>query len=576
MKKYSLLIIISLLFCQIGFSQNQNTIEPELQDVLDKKNDDMIRVNIILKAKFNNDNLRKNINVSDNKSRREIVVEELKRFSRESQEDIMSILENGVKDGNVKDIAAHWLSNSISCTLSREYIYMLSEHHDIDIIGYNKESFLLWDTESEIIETQRGITQNITHVKAKKVWDLGYTGEGVLVGMLDTGLNIHKDLENNLWDGGEEYPNHGYNTYENNHDISDGYGHGTHCAGTICGDGTSGTQTGIAPDAKIMCIKVMDDVGNGTAESISAGIEFAIEHGADVLNMSLGFPNAPVATRKMLRESYVNALESGIAAITAVGNDGMFQISCPVPNNVRVPGGCPPPWTHPDQKDNEGGLSACIAVGAVDYSNTIAPFSSYGPFSWQNTSFADYKYNPNYGLIGLIRPDVVAPGVGIISCDPNNSSGYLIMDGTSQAAPCVTGIVCLMLQKRPNLTPAQICETLENTATKLSENKSNYTGSGCVNALLAIEEIDKIEDDTNVNSQYENNFDIFPNPAENNIVINTNEIIKEINIYNITGISVINEKHDVKNINISNLKQGIYFIKINTEKGDVLKKFIKQ
>ena len=578
MRKH-LFLLLSLLICHFGFAQNHNVIEPELQEVLNQKDNDMISVNIILKSEINISNLRSNAkNIEDVKAHRQAIVGELKNFSEESQKDILSILKAGEASGDIKDIKTHWLSNMISCTASKDYIYLLSGHSDVKILGYNKTEYLLWNEKAKTAEPQRGMTQNIKHVYADKAWNEGYTGKGVLVGVIDTGVNFHKDLEKNLWDGGEEYPNHGYNTFENSHDLTDGYNHGTHCAGIICGDGTSGTQTGIAPDATVMCIKVMDDGGGGNANTVCSGIEFAIEHGADVLNMSLGFPNAAMSTREALRQTYENALKANVAIVTAVGNDGMLNLTYPVPNSVRVPGGCPPPWLHPDQQANPGGLSACIAVSAVNYYNNVADFSSRGPFTWQTSSYEDYPYLPGRE-IGLIRPDVCAPGVGITSCSNKNSSGYINMDGTSQATPCVTGVICLMLEKKPYLTPAQICEALETTAAKLSETKSNETGSGCVNAMLALQEIENYEDITGVNDNYMTEVNVYPNPVKDRLYIETSTQIQSIEVYDIYG-RVQNlrnsETQELRNsIDVSNLNSGIYFVKIKSEEGNIVKRIIK-
>ena len=578
MRKY-LFLLLSLLLCHFGFAQNHNVIEPELQEVLNQKGNEMISVNIILKSEININNLRSNVkNIEDVKAHRQAIVSELKSFSEESQKDILSILKAGEASGDIKDIKTHWLSNMISCTASKDYIYLLSEHSDIKILGYNKTQFLLWDEKVKETEPLRGIAPHVKHVKADKAWDLGLTGEGVLVGVIDTGVNFHKDIANSLWDGGEEYPNHGYNTFENSHNVTDGFNHGTHCAGIICGDGTSGTQIGIAPDATIICVKVMDDAGSGNANSVCSGIEFAIEHGADVLNMSLGFPNASNSTREALRQTYENALEAKVAIVTAVGNDGMLNLTFPVPNSVRVPGGCPPPWLHPDQQANPGGLSACIAVGAVNSSNNVADFSSRGPFTWQTTAYEDYPYLPGRE-IGLIRPDVCAPGVKIVSCSNKNSGGYASMDGTSQATPCVTGVICLMLQKKSHLTPAQICEALETTATKLSETKSNETGSGCVNALLALEEIDKYEDTTGINDNLMADFKVYPNPVQDRLYIETLTQIQSIEVYDIYG-RVQNlrnsETQKLRNsIDVSDLNSGIYFVKVKTEEGNIVKRIVK-
>ena len=577
--KRHLLLLLSLLACQFGFAQNYNIIEPELQEVLEQEGNDMISVNIILDSEIDINDLRNNVRgISDAKTHRQTIVNEFKNFSEQSQKDILSILKKGLTEGEIKDITPHWLSNMITCTASKNYIYHLSERDDIKVIGYNEVQFLLWDENIKEVEVQRSLTPNVKQVNADKVWKEGYTGKGVLVGVIDTGVNFHKDLEKNLWDGGEEYPNHGYNTYDNNHDIHDGFNHGTHCAGIICGDGSSGIQTGIAPDAKVMCIKVMDDAGGGNANTVCSGIEFAIEHGANVLNMSLGFPNASMSTREALRQTYVNALEANVAIVTAVGNDGMLNLTFPVPNSVRVPGGCPPPWLHPDQQVNAGGLSACIAVSAVDNSNRVADFSSRGPFTWQTSSYADYPYLPGRE-IGLIRPDVCAPGVGIISCNNTGNNGYISMDGTSQATPCVTGVICLMLQKNPSLTPAQICETLETTATKLSETKSNETGSGCVNALLAIESIEENNGTTNINDYYNVDLNIYPNPVNDRLYIEAEVDVEEVAIFDIYGrvqkISAIRYQPSV--IDVSDLNGGVYFVKINTANGNtIVKRFIKE
>ena len=581
MKRYFLLLLISLFVYSSTNAQNYDVIEPELQDVLKGKDDDMISVNIILKSEVNINSLRSNVrNITDIKAYRQAVVGEFKHFSEQSQRELMTIIEAGKASGEIKDVKSHWLSNMITCTASKNYIYLISTHPDVKIVGYNKLQYLLWDEKGEVMEAQRAKSPIISHVKADDVWESGYTGKGVLVAVIDTGVNFHKDIEKNLWDGGEEYPNHGYNTFDNSHDVSDGFDHGTHCAGIICGDGTSGTQTGIAPDAKIMCIKVMNDGGSGDANTVCSGIEFAIEHGADVLNMSLGFPNASATTKEALRQTCVNALEANVAIIAAVGNDRMLTISMPVPNNVRTPANCPPPWLHPDQQVNAGGLSAVIAVGAIDYSNKIADFSSKGPVTWKTTSYGDYNYLPNRE-IGLIRPDVCAPGVGIMSCDNSNSTKYKKMDGTSQAAPCVTGVVCLMLQKKPYLTPAQICEALETTAKKLDTIKNNDFGSGCVDAWLAMQKIEDYQDVTGIeDKEYENNVTLYPNPVENELFIATETQIDEIAIYDIYGRQAlsqqVNKSTSQQVVNVGNLKAGVYFIKIKSGDSEMTQRFIKK
>ena len=282
-----------------------DVIDDRLQEMLNQNEGEKISVNIILKSQISSDDLKAQTrSAADKESHRTIAVNELKKYSEKAQQNVLSVLKSAERNNNAADIRCHWLVNAINCRLTSDVIYELSAHPDVAMIAYDEQHFLLTGETSRSAEPERAMTQNITHVNADDVWELGYTGKGVLVAMLDTGANIdHVDLKDNLWDGGTEYPNHGYNTYDNNHEVNDGFGHGTHCGGIICGDGTSGTQTGIAPDATLMVVKVVDDAGYGGASTICAGIEFALEHDADLINMSMGLPSitASSATREMLR-----------------------------------------------------------------------------------------------------------------------------------------------------------------------------------------------------------------------------------------------------------------------------------
>ena len=491
MRKLVLTLTTILFLCINAFSQN--TIDPVLQEVMNQKGDELISVNIIFKAQINPESLQEKVTrVTDKKIRRDILVDEFKLFTEKEQSDVMSILLAEKTSKSVSDITSHWLSNSISCKASRDVIYLLSRHNDIELIGYDDMKYMIYDnvTEDVVIEDNRDVdmTDNIIMVNADKVWDMGYTGKGVLVAVLDSGVNYnHIDLADHLWDGGSQYPNHGYNIIGNNNDPMDNFGHGTHCAGTVCGDGTSGLHTGIAPDATLMCVKVLDDYGYGSTSAFNSGMEFAIEHQADIISMSLGVMNASATDKTLMRNTCVNALQLGVIATVAVGNDGQMTM-VPVPNNVRTPGNCPPPWMHPDQEVNAGGLSCVVAVGAIDYSENMYENGSRGPVTWTDTEFNDYPYNPN---IGLIRPDICAPGVGVKSLDHDSNDGYNLKSGTSMATPCVAGVLALLLEKENTLTPAELCMTIETTAKKLTETKSNLTGSGLIDAFNAIINIKK-------------------------------------------------------------------------------------
>ena len=491
MRKLIFTLLVILSFCNLGLAQN--IIEPRLHEILNQKGDEMISINIILKSQMNFKNLRNRAdNAIDKEVRRNIMVDELKTFAEKEQQEILSILKAEQRSSKVRNVSCHWLANYINCETTADVIYQIAQHPDVYIIGYNEEKVLISNNYSERAEDVSGMTENITKVNADDIWNMGYTGDGIIVAVIDSGVNYnHVDVADHLWDGGAEFPNHGYNTYDDNNDPMDKFGHGSHCAGTVCGDGTSGTKTGIAPNATLMCVKSVSDQGTGTAHNINSGMEWAIEHNADVLSMSLGVTMPMISEKEMLRRSCVTALELGVVASVAAGNYGgnEYMMIKPIPENVIIPGGCPPPWLSLEQEANAGGLSCVVSVGAVDYNDAPADFSSNGPVTWENTEFNDYAYN-NGEMIGLIRPDICAPGVSIVSLDYASNNGHTSMNGTSMATPCVAGIMCLMLEKDPSLTPADICRILETTSVKLSENKNNKTGSGRVDALAALNAID--------------------------------------------------------------------------------------
>ena len=487
----------------------------------------MIPINIIFKSQIDITKLRTRANASlDKEVKRNILVDELKLFSEEKQQAVLSILKAETRSYKVTNIKTHWLSNAISCTADRNVIYLLSEHPDIMLIGYDEmvkmipeESQQSTVNRQQTIDDDVDMTDNIYMVNADKVWAMGYTGKGVLVAVIDSGVNYnHEDLKDHLWDGGAQYPNHGYNTVNDNDDTMDRYGHGTHCAGTICGDGTAGVLTGMAPDATLMCVKALDDYGSGSTSSINSAMEFAIEHHADILSMSLGVLAPSEANKTMLRNTCVNALELGVVASVAAGNYGTNMTpQMQVPNNILAPASCPPPWLHPDQQVNPGGLSCVVAVGAIDYFENKYTNGSKGPVTWTGTVFNDYPYGGDQ--IGLIRPDVCAPGVGVKSLDYSDTQGYNLKSGTSMAAPCVAGVMALMLEKNGDLSPADICMTLETTAKKLTETKDNFFGTGLIDAFKAITSM-------RVGTLYADNISINDSEFNNNGNLNAGETVK--------------------------------------------------
>jgi subtilisin family serine protease len=209
-----------------------------------------------------------------------------------------------------------------------------------------------------------------------------------------------------------------------------------------------------------------------------SGVQFAVENGANIISMSLGFKHYQVSTaqKEAIRSTFDNVLAAGVIVCAAAGNDGNTYGA---PNNVDYPAACPSPWNNPDQTLT-GGLSSVVCVGAYDLGE-----SSRGPSTWEGTSYNDYAYNSGASM-GLIRPDISAPGYLVYSLNSSLVNKYNQKSGTSQATPCVAGVMALMLEKNSAPTPAQITEIIETTASNKPAAKNNSIGAGRIDALAAV------------------------------------------------------------------------------------------
>ena len=269
-------------------------------------------------------------------------------------------------------------------------------------------------------------------VNAPEAWASGYTGQGIVVAVLDTGVDRnHADLAGNIWTNAGEIANdgldndgngyvddvYGWNFANGNNNTLDGNRHGTHVAGTIAAANNGFGATGVAYNSRIMPVKVLSDSGSGSYSGVAQGIRYAVDNGADVINMSLGGGSTDSAVQSALQY----ASSRGVIVVMAAGNEGAAQ-----------PG-------YPASSATSWGL----AVGAVNSSNQMASFSN------RAGSNSSMRY-------------VTAPGVQVYSTLPNGGYGFL--SGTSMAAPHVAGVVALMLSANPNLTDAQVRQIITATA----------------------------------------------------------------------------------------------------------------
>jgi subtilisin family serine protease len=290
------------------------------------------------------------------------------------------------------------------------------------------------------------------------------TGQGVRIGIIDTGVDYtHEDLGGCL--GANCKVVGGWDFVNNDNDPIDDMGHGTHVAATAAGNGV---LKGVAPDAEIYAYKVLDSSGGGSSDNIIAAIERATDPNQDgdfsdhldIISLSLGGPGNP---DDPMSTAIDNAVNSGVVAVVAAGNDG------PNEQTIRSP----------------GTARKAITVGATDKSDSIAYFSSRGPVVW-----TDFQRNENY----LIKPDVVAPGISVCAAQSSNKpwsnkqcldDKHIAISGTSMATPHVAGAVALIKQAHPDWTPDEIKMALRNTAVNLGENV-NTQGYGRIDVLNTV------------------------------------------------------------------------------------------
>ncbi len=294
------------------------------------------------------------------------------------------------------------------------------------------------------------LDSSVNQIHAPALWAAGYTGTGQVVAVLDTGIDAtHPMLQGKVLQSVNFTPDSSSN---------DATGHGTHVAGIIAGKKSGPSDfNGVAPDAKLWNVKVLDNTGHGAESWIIAGINYAVdpdgnpntEDGVKIINMSLGGPytdpNSPIVA------SVESAISKGVTVIIASGNCGP---GCPSSDcqgfvGVETPGDAP----------------NAITVGAVDDATQWACFSGGGLVS--------------NGTV--VKPDLVAPGVNVSSS--YLSGGVASLSGTSAAAPHVSGLVALLLQANPGTTPSNVKSLLEQTSIDYGDpGKDVKYGSGLVDA----------------------------------------------------------------------------------------------
>jgi subtilisin family serine protease len=441
----------------------------------------MIPVIIVMSEQLDQEFLYRHACELDKSDRRQWVISELKTLAQRTQQGLLSYLRTEKGTGKADRIHSLWIANAISAEVTKDIIHKLSSMPEIYQIFYDDDCFHILGKPSEASERalSKDIVWGVQKIRADQVWAAGYTGDGIIIGHIDTGVNYnHTDLIDHMWDGGEAYPHHGIDICNFDNDPIDDNGHGTHTAGTIAGDGTSGTQTGVAPDARIMALKALDADGNADCHRIGWSIQFALDHGADFVSISGGFSNPNDALKNYFRGVCDNAFAADLPLAVAAGNGDNAGGHYPVPHDINTPADVPAPWY------GSAGHTAAMAVGMTNSSDVIDSWSSYGPTEWNTATYTDYPYPP-----GLMKPDVSAPGVNIVSLKHDNNTGYTGgWDGTSMACPHLAGTIALMLEKNPLLTCIEIDSIIENfgVVDLGTPGRDNYYGAGRIDAYNAV------------------------------------------------------------------------------------------
>jgi serine protease AprX len=303
------------------------------------------------------------------------------------------------------------------------------------------------------------VTNTIT--KATSVWQgtsgllgllatPGYTGAGVGIAIVDSGIATHTALDTRV-------VAHVNLVSDEPGVTGDPFGHGTHIAGLAGGNRTAATYVttafngGSGPAAKLIDVRVLGADGSGLTSDVIAGIDWVVAHSSTynirIINLSLGHPVTEPSATDPLCQAVARAVAAGITVVVSAGNYGLTPAGQPVLGGITSPGNSP----------------LAITVGAVDTKGTVdpsddevAPYSSKGPtaYDW------------------VVKPDVVAPGTRLTSLEAQNSyisttypqwhmggtgkNAYLRLSGTSMATAVVSGGAALLLNAYPSLTPAQV------------------------------------------------------------------------------------------------------------------------
>jgi subtilisin family serine protease len=397
-----------------------------------------------------------------------------------------SILSSGINGIQIRH--AFHLIPMVSLFVRSGNIEKLSQVSDVRglMLDVNRQLTSELDgSQAVVAANENGYIHFTKIMDADGMWAQGFNGTGIVVAVVDSGADgNHPDLKNRLI-GFQDFIN-GHNDMNpaDGVDAYDDNGHGTACAWNVAGDGTAsgGNLTGVAPGASLLIVKVLNDKGSGDDSVIAQGIEFAVDHGAEVISISLGgeWQDNTYQVEPSVAACQA-AVDAEVSVVIAAGNSGpqAFSINSP------------------------GITEEAITVGASSGYTGVVSFSSVGPVLRTISTPKGYS----------AKPDVVAPGYFVVSgkgsdADPTeyisyNSTqyggNYTFWSGTSASTPMVAGAVALLAQKNLELTPEEAKAALMKSATDLGLDPM-VQGWGVVNVTRASEVLDEVSGDITIMS----------------------------------------------------------------------------
>ena len=305
-------------------------------------------------------------------------------------------------------------------------------------------------------QVRASLDESVPQIGAPEAWAAGYTGAGVKVAVLDTGIDAsHPDLADAVI-AAEDFTESGT--------TQDGYGHGTHVASIITGSGeaSTGKYKGAAPDAGLLVGKVLDDGGFGTDSGIIAGMEWAAAQGARIISLSLG--GCPTDGTDPMSQAVDSLTESSGALFTIAAGNHPHGGECAEPQHFV---------SSPAAADQ------ALAVGSVTKQDALSTFSNVGP------RVGD----------GAVKPEITAPGQDIVAARATGTElgdivdeQYVRLSGTSMATPHVAGAAALLAQQHPTWKAAQLRSALMGTAAPNPELTAFQQGAGRVDVARAIQQ----------------------------------------------------------------------------------------